>query len=594
LLTQLVHRGVLVPDKPAYHKLTLRIRGAAVALSPEAEEMAVAWARKVGTPYVSDPVFARNFLEDWARWLGVRGPLRLADVDFGPALAVVQAEREARERQSPEERKQLAAERRERREALRNDYGHAVVNGERVELGNYQVEPSGIFMGRGQHPLRGRWKRGAERSDITLNLSPDAPVPEGEWHEIVWQPESLWVARWQDKLTGKIKYIWLSDTASVKQTREAGKFDKATELDAHLPEVLAHIEAGLTDAKPKRRRVATVCALIDVLNLRVGDEKDPDEADTVGATTLRPEHVTIHPDGVVEFRFLGKDSVLWHKKVRLTDAVRANLEELLGSVPQGEQAAPSGARGSSEAKPQVFPDITSRHVNQFLGEVLPGLTAKVFRTHHATRAVRQCLGDAGVTAEAPDYEKWRAVAMANLDAAIICNHTRQAGANWKERRERLQERRAVLKARADEAKGRWSEAADGLKAVKAEARAKAAAATDPKKRTKVKETYRRKIDAAEVRAAAARARADKAVIALDRFDAQSQVAGKMRTWNPSTSLKSYIDPRVFYRWGQGVGYDVLDKYYPKTMQRKFQWVREACDSEMEDEGSQERTEADAE
>ena len=62
--------------------------------------------------------------------------------------------------------------------------------------------------------------------------------------------------------------------------------------------------------------IATACYLIDALCLRVGDEKDPDEADTVGATTLRPEHITLHEDGTAEFEFLGKDSVLWHKKIQ--------------------------------------------------------------------------------------------------------------------------------------------------------------------------------------------------------------------------------------------------------------------------------------
>ncbi len=33
--------------------------------------------------------------------------------------------------------------------------------------------------------------------------------------------------------------------------------------------------------------------LIFAVNMRVGDEKDPDEADTVGAITLRAEHVKI-------------------------------------------------------------------------------------------------------------------------------------------------------------------------------------------------------------------------------------------------------------------------------------------------------------
>ena len=40
--------------------------------------------------------------------------------------------------------------------------------------------------------------------------------------------------------------------------------------------------------------------------MRVGDEKDPDEADTVGAITLRPEHIKIEGD-TLHFDFFGKD-----------------------------------------------------------------------------------------------------------------------------------------------------------------------------------------------------------------------------------------------------------------------------------------------
>jgi len=46
--------------------------------------------------------------------------------------------------------------------------------------------------------------------------------------------------------------------------------------------------------------------------MRVGDEKDPDEADTVGAITLRAEHVRIEGNQL-NFHFLGKDSVEWDK-----------------------------------------------------------------------------------------------------------------------------------------------------------------------------------------------------------------------------------------------------------------------------------------
>ena len=51
--------------------------------------------------------------------------------------------------------------------------------------------------------------------------------------------------------------------------------------------------------------------------MRVGDEKDPDEADTVGAITLRDEHINIEGDKVT-FDFLGKDIVRWVKTVQGT------------------------------------------------------------------------------------------------------------------------------------------------------------------------------------------------------------------------------------------------------------------------------------
>ena len=44
---------------------------------------------------------------------------------------------------------------------------------------------------------------------------------------------------------------------------------------------------------PKINKISTACYLIYRTAMRVGDEKDPDEADTVGATTLRKEHIKI-------------------------------------------------------------------------------------------------------------------------------------------------------------------------------------------------------------------------------------------------------------------------------------------------------------
>ena len=572
MLEKLVHNGVIVPDPPPHLGLALAIQGLPVVMTPKQEEMAMTWAKKQGTPYVEDRVFARNFMADFSQELGYSPALKLDDVDFGPAIRVVGAERAAKERLTKEERKALAAGRKIVREALREQYGHAIVDGERTELANYVVEPSGIFMGRGKHPLRGRWKEGARRRDITLNLSPDAPRPPGEWGQIVWQPESLWVARWKDKLSGKLKYVWLSDTASIKQEREARKFDRAHELHARLDMVRERIARDLADPEPKPRMIATACYLIDILCLRVGDEKDPDEADTIGATTLRPEHVTLHPGGSAEFRFLGKDSVLWHKKLDLPGVVQGNLEELI------RNARPSNTSGNGDRShptrdmPQIFPDISSRNVNAYLSGILPGLTAKVFRTHHATIAVRDGLADSLIQASDPEHEKWEAANLANLEAAMLCNHTKQAPASWPRSRQRYKERREKATVRVSTYRERVRDYREALTALRKEAREKRQAAK-PAQRDKVKARYEKRIAVAGRRVERTQIQLEKARLARDKVKAQSSIASKKRTWNLGTSLKSYIDPRVYYQWGKQVEYDVLERYYPKALRRKFAWVK---------------------
>ncbi|MBC7235815.1 MAG: DNA topoisomerase I, partial [Chloroflexi bacterium] len=170
MLQQLIHNGVVIPEPPKPTGLPIVVRGEERMLTPKQEEMALAWARKKDTDYVRDPVFVANFMADFSAALGIEPPLKLEEVDFSRYYEYVDAERAAKEALSKEERRRLAAQRKAEREALKAKYGYAIVNGQRVELGTYLTEPSGIFMGRGQHPLRGRWKEGAQARDVTLNL----------------------------------------------------------------------------------------------------------------------------------------------------------------------------------------------------------------------------------------------------------------------------------------------------------------------------------------------------------------------------------------------------------------------------------------
>jgi DNA topoisomerase-1 len=504
-MKQLIHAGVLIPKRYEPKGFHIKIRGNLKALTLLQEEMTVAWVKKLATDYAKDPVFIRNFFQDFSAAFGLKdNRLSPADVDFTEIIDFVDREKQMKACLSKEEKKRQAQERKTIREANKQKYGYAIIDGVRTEVGNYTVEPPSIFMGRGEHPMRGKWKPYIGEEDIVLNLSPDAPRPLGNWKQIIWQPDFMWIARWDDKLVEKEKYIWLADSSHVKQKKEIEKFDKARELAGKISDLKSHIEKNLNAEEIKRRKIATVSYLIDELKLRVGDEKDPDEADTVGATTLRPSHVTITAKDKVLFDFLGKDSVRWKKEVTLPENVVRNVEAF---------KAEAEVRNNAEAI--LFDGIRSEHVNSFLSEVMQGLTAKVFRTYHASVVVRSSLEKANVSVSDQIIVKKHAATMANLEAAIVCNHKRKPPKNWEES---------------------LAKKVDRLNALR----------QSPKKTAKSEE----RIQALQ-----------------HKIDEVKQT----KDYNLRTSLKSYIDPREYYSWGKSIDFD-WKLYYPKTLQSKFSWV----------------------
>jgi DNA topoisomerase-1 len=494
------HKGILFPEEYQSQGLTLRIRGAKTLLTPVQEEMAWAWAKKIGTPYVEDKVFAKNFITCFRKILPYEyRNVSISDIDFSDIVEYQAKDKEWRSQ--PDVKKKLAAERKERRLALKEKYGYAEIDGHRVEVANYLVEPPGIFMGRGKHPMRGLWKPRIYQEDVTLNLDKNAPIPSGKWGKIVHDSNSMWLACWLDKLTKKVKYVWLHDSSTIRQQRDQMKYDKAMKLQTKLSKVRKHISKGLVAKDEKTRKIASVCYLIDNLCMRVGDEKDEDEADTVGASTLRVEHVKITSGGV-QFDFLGKDSIPWSKSISTNDEgsrlFRSNLEKFM--------------KGKKRSEP-IFDGIRSTHVNRFLGNAAPGLTAKVFRTFHATNVTRDYLEQQPIKKNATDYEKLYYAKRANLETAITCNHKRTPPKTWEQSLLKKEER----------------------KIPKTEA---------------AKQKHKQRIRKAEL---------------------SVKLYRETKDYNLNTSLRNYIDPRVYKHWSDEVDLD-WRQIYPKTLQTKFSWV----------------------
>jgi DNA topoisomerase-1 len=495
--------GIAFPPGYESKQLSIRIRGKEVRLSTEAEELAYAWGKKRATPYVQDPVFQSNFLSDFAKLLPseYRG-IKYSEIDW--TLVHEYQLREEQQKTDPVFKKKLAVQRKELRLKLKEQYGYAEIDGVRTEIANWMAEPPSLFMGRGSHPMRGRWKPRANPEDVVLNLSEEAPVPPGNWKAVVHDHDFMWIGYWVDKLSKVRKYVWPSDISNLRQERDKQKFELAKKLTRSLPNVRRHIDVGLASDDLRIRKLATVCYLIDNLAMRVGDEKDEDEADTVGASTLRVEHVKFHLNNV-EFDFLGKDSVRWQKTLELHgphNLVRKNLQEFCKNK-KGEDL--------------VFDGINSSSVNRFLGTAMKGLTAKVFRTHHATETVQKYLNQYdGFKPDSPPFMKLYRARLANLEAAIRCNHKRTPPKTWESSLETKQLHLNDLQG----------------------------------KETKT-----------EKQASRMKERVEKLKLDID-------LQRRTRDYNLNTSLRGYIDPRVYRKWA---GED-WTRIYPKTLQRKFLWA----------------------
>jgi DNA topoisomerase-1 len=457
VMKSLKHNGIFVPPYD-YKGFYIKIQGQPIKLTEKTEPMAVAWSRRTLSTTIPPPdkVFTKNFMTEFLKKLQQENPSdnflhtfipkyiesignisikqnidtnKDVAIDFNQIKNFILTEKANKDSLGKEEKKKQAEERKIKRLEFKEKYGYAEVDGQKLEIANWTAEPSCLFAGRGDHPQRGKWKEGPSEQDIILNLPKDkkgnllVKRPEGNWKDIVWEPNKMYVAKWEDKLTQKIKYVWFSDTAFLKQNREKEKFQKADNLGKQIKQVESHILKNLESKDVERRKVATVSWLILVPNMRVGDEKDPDEADTVGAITLRSEHITIQGD-TLHFDFLGKDSVRWVKEYKAPQTVIQNIQEFMKDT----------------TKEYLFQGIDSKKVSRFLSEKMPKLTAKVFRTWRCTKTVKEELEKSGVKKEDPDFRKSFAAKMANFKVAEVANHKRKVPPTFDQRVEQKEEK----------------------------------------------------------------------------------------------------------------------------------------------------------
>jgi DNA topoisomerase-1 len=546
---ELVHNGVAFPPEYVQRGINIKILGEIFFLNREQEELIYAWAKKKDTHYVKDPVFQSNFISDFKKLLPDRfGSIQKIDeIDMSEMFNLVDKELKIKEEEkirvkslSREERRRISQEKKIEKEKLKSIYGIAKIDGIEVDVANWLVEPPGIFMGRGLHPLRGKWKPRVTAKDVILNLGEDASVPEGPWKAIVHDHYSMWLASWIETLTGKRKYVWLHDSSYLRQDSDKAKYDIAKELESYIFAIEKEIINQMLYAKDTtKKRVATVCYLIYKLAMRVGDEKDTDEADTIGASTLRVEHLkfpNVNGKVQIEFNFLGKDSVPWQKVLEISTPDTKALHENLLFFMKGK-----------DRKDEIFEDITSAKVNKFLRSIdkdnLPNLTAKVFRTYIATAIVKERLATPTlkVHKNESEFKKVYVAKIANLEAAITCNHKKG------------------IDPRNPASKKSWEKFEQSIANKKEKIRQLKLELKDKKWKTELQKLKKEQ--------------------RLEKVEFQLRLQQETKDYNLGTSLRNYIDPRVFKSWCEFVNLD-WTKIYTSTLQRKFKWIEQYSKNDL--------------
>lgn len=222
-------------------------------------------------------------------------------------------------------------EKKVRNEELKRYYGYAYLDGHREKVGNFTIEPQSIFMGRGDNPKRGRVKRIVVPEDITINIGSDDNVPEPpaghQWGEIVTRQDVKWLASYKDSITGDTKEVRFSAEGRFKGESDLVKYEKSRKLEMHIDVVR---EKYMIDASSKntiKMQLGTVLYLIDHFGVRVGNERKEDEADTVGASTLRVSNIKFKAPDHVIFDFLGKDSIRFYKDLVVPVLIYNNFKK---------------------------------------------------------------------------------------------------------------------------------------------------------------------------------------------------------------------------------------------------------------------------
>ena len=511
--TELIHNGPMFPPLYIPHNIPIKINGHTYKLNSLAEEYITMYTRYIDTDYIKRPKFNKNFLSDWKKVHDIKVD-KMEDVDISDIKKYLDKIKEDKINISKDEKEKL----KKQQEKLDEPYKYCIIDGGKQRVGNFKIEPPGIFLGRGEHPKLGMIKHRVIPEDVTINISKTATVPKpnvpGKWKEVLNNTEVVWLATWVDNISDKNKYVFTSMESIFKSKSDMEKFDLARDLKNKVNNIRSAYYIDMKSDNNIARQQATALYFIDNLALRVGGKKNTKEkADTVGVTSLRVEHIIIFEDNIIKLDFLGKDSVRYCKKVQTDPVAYNNIKDFIAN---------------KNKKDLLFNLITSSSLNIYLDSLMPGLTAKVWRTFNASILFQKELENVNKNTlnKLPEGEKINYLIsifnQANTAVAILCNHQKNVSSNLEKSMELIDNMIKKLKERKTKTKDK-----DKIKSIDARV-------TILKMKKETKE--------------------------------------KMKNVSLGTSKNNYIDPRIIFSFMKR--YNIAeDKLFNKALLSRFEWAR---------------------
>uniref|UniRef100_A0A8B9TDQ6 DNA topoisomerase I n=2 Tax=Anatinae TaxID=2068716 RepID=A0A8B9TDQ6_ANAPL len=545
----LEHKGPVFapPYEPLPENVKFYYDGKVMKLSTKAEEVATFFAKMLDHEYTTKEIFRKNFFKDWRKEMTSEEKstiTNLSKCDFTHMSQYFKAQSEARKQMSKEEKQKI----KEENERLLKEYGYCVMDNHKERIANFKIEPPGLFRGRGNHPKMGMLKRRIMPEDIIINCSKDSkippPPPGHKWKEVRHDNKVTWLVSWTENIQGSIKYIMLNPSSRIKGEKDWQKYETARRLKKCVDKIRNQYREDWKSKEMKVRQRAVALYFIDKLALRAGNEKEEGEtADTVGCCSLRVEHIKLHPelDGqeyVVEFDFLGKDSIRYYNKVPVEKRVFKNLQLFMEN---------------KQPEDDLFDRLNTSILNKHLQDLMEGLTAKVFRTYNASITLQQQLKeltnpDDNIPAKILSYNR------ANRAVAILCNHQRAPPKTFEKSMMNLQ-------SKIDAKKEQLADARRELKSAKADAKVRR-----DEKSKKTVESKKKAVQRIEEQ--------------LMKLEVQATDREENKQIALGTSKLNYLDPRISVAWCKKWGIPI-EKIYNKTQREKFAWAIDMAEEDYE-------------